>query len=134
MSTVRTGVGIGILLGIVLSALLWVAAQPAHAQTVDECQAGIAELRAQTLSTTFAGQNAAKDQAGLLGKLDSATTKLGEGKTADALKNLNSFSLKVSDLADQGKLDPADANILLAKAGAVIDCIDPPEEPSQTTA
>jgi hypothetical protein len=45
MSTVRTGVGIGILLGIVLSALLWAAAQPAHAQTVDECQDALANLQ-----------------------------------------------------------------------------------------
>jgi hypothetical protein len=132
VSNVRVGLGVTLLLGLTLSALLMLmATAPAQAQT---CQTEITELRDATVNAHFSGQNAAKDQAGLLGKLDSATTKLGEGKTADALKNLNSFSLKVSDLADQGKLDPADANILLAKAGAVIDCIDPPEEPSQTTA
>ena len=69
MSRVRTGVEMGILLGLVLSALLWVAAQPAHAQTVVECQAEIAELKVQTQNTTFIGQSAAKDQAGLIGKL-----------------------------------------------------------------
>ena len=96
MSTVRTGVGRGILLGIVLSALLWVAAQPAHAHTVDECQADIAGLRAQTLSTSFIGQSAAKDQAGLVGKLDSANAKLSQGKFQDALANLQSFRAEVA--------------------------------------
>ena len=60
MSKVRTGVGMSILLGLVLSALLWVAAQPAHAQTVDECQADIAALKVETQNATFMGQNAAK--------------------------------------------------------------------------
>jgi hypothetical protein len=104
---------------------------PAQAQT---CQTKIDELRTATKNANFTGPNALKDQEGLLGKLESATTKLADGKTADALKNLESFQLKVSDLADQGKLDPADAEILLDKAGAVTYCIDPPEEPSPTTA
>ena len=80
MSTVRTGVAMSILLGVVLSVLLWVAAQPAHAQTVEECQADIAVLRTQTQSATFVGQNSVKDQAGLIGKLDSASTKLVQAK------------------------------------------------------
>jgi len=117
------------LLGLTLSALLMLmATAPAQAQT---CQTEINDLRKATEDATFTNE---KNRAGLLGKLNSASTKLGEGKTADALRNLNSFSLKVSDLADQGKLDPADADILLAKTGAVIACIDPPEEPSPTTA
>jgi hypothetical protein len=132
VSNVRVGLGVTLLLGLTLSALLMLmATAPAQAQT---CQTEINDLRKATEDANFTGPNAAKDRAGLLGKLDSASTKLGEGKTADALKNLNSFSLKVSDLADQGKLAPADADILLAKAGVVIDCIDPPEEPSPTTA
>ena len=132
MSNVRVGLGVTLLLGLTLSALLMLmATAPAQAQT---CQTEITELRTATENANFTGENAAKDQAGLLGKLDSAKQKLTDGKTADAVKNLESFSLKVSDLADQGKLDPADAEILLAEAGAVIDCIDPPEEPSPTTA
>ena len=124
MSTVRTGVGVGILLGIVLSALLWVAAQPAHAQSVDECQADIAALRAQTLSsTTFAGQNAAKDQAGLVGKLDSASAKLSQGKFQDALANLQSFRAKVVALEQQGKISPQDASALIAGADEAIACV-----------
>jgi hypothetical protein len=123
MSTVRTGVGVGILLGIVLSALLWVAAQPAYAQSVDECQADIAALRAQTLSTTFAGQNAARDQAGLVGKLDSASAKLSQDKFQDALANLQSFRAKVVALEQQGKISPQDASALITGADEAIACV-----------
>jgi hypothetical protein len=40
--------GMGILLALVMSALLWAASQSAQAQTVDESQAQIAALRVQT--------------------------------------------------------------------------------------
>ena len=123
MSTLRTGVGMGILLGIVLSALLWVAAQPAHAQTVDECQADIAVLRTQTQSATFVGQNAARDQAGLVGKLDSANAKLSQGKFQDALANLQSYRAKVVALEQQGKISPTDASALIAGADETIACV-----------
>ena len=123
MSTVRTGVGMGILLGIVLSALLGVAAQPAHAQTVDECQADIAGLRVQTLSTSFIGQNDAKDQAGLVGKLDSASTKLSQGKFQDALANLQSFRARVVALDQQGKILDSDASTIVAGADEAVACV-----------
>jgi type II secretory pathway component HofQ len=123
MSTVRTGVGMSILLGLVLSALLWVAAQPAHAQTVDECQADIAALRVQTQNATFIGQNAAKDQASLIGKLDSASAKLSQGKFQDALANLQSFRAKVVALDQQGKIAHEDALALTAGAEEAIACM-----------
>ena len=123
MSTVRTGVGTSILLGLVLSALLWVAAQPAHAQTVDECQADIAALRVQTQNAAFIGQNAAKDQAGLIGKLDSASAKLSQGKFTDALANLQSFRAKVVALDQQGKIAHEDALALIAGADEAIACM-----------
>ena len=123
MSRVRTGVEMGILLGLVLSALLWVAAQPAHAQTVDECQAEIAELKVQTQNTTFIGQSAAKDQAGLIGKLDSASAKLGQGKFQDALANLQSFRTKVVALDQQGKIADEDASTLIAGADEALACV-----------
>jgi hypothetical protein len=128
MSTVRTGVGMGILLGIALSTLLWFAAHPAHAQSVDECQADIAGLRAQTVSTPFIGQNAAKDQAGLVGKLDSASAKLSKGKFQDALANLQSFRTRVVTLEQQGKISPADASALIAGADEAIACMQGPIE------
>jgi hypothetical protein len=123
MSMVRTSVTTGILLGLFLSALLWVAAQPAHAQSVDECQADIAALRAQTQGATFIGQNGAKDQAGLIGKLDSASAKLGQGKFQDALANLQSFRAKVVALDQQGKISHADASALIAGADEAIACV-----------
>jgi hypothetical protein len=123
MSKVRTGVGMSILLGLVLSALLWVAAQPAHAQTVDECQADIAALKAETQNATFIGQNAAKDQAGLIGKLDSASAKVSQGKFADALANLQSFRAKVVALDQQGKIAHEDALTLIAGADEAIACV-----------
>ena len=113
----------GILLGLVLSALLWVAAQPAHAQTVDECQADITALKVQTQNATFIGQNAAKDEAGLVGKLDSASAKLSQGKFQDALANLQSFRTKVVALDQQGKISDEDASILIAGADEAISCV-----------
>ena len=85
--------------------------------------AAIADLRAATLNATFSGQNAAKDQAGLIGKLDSATKKLAEGKNQDALANLTSFRDKVATLAAQGKVSQADADALVARANEAISCV-----------
>jgi hypothetical protein len=123
MSTVKTAVGRGILLGLVLSTLMWVAVQPAYAQSVDECQADIAALRVQTQNATFIGQNAAKDQAGLIGKLDSASAKLSQGKFQDALANVQSFRARVVALDQQGKIDDEDALTLIAGADEAIACV-----------
>ncbi len=123
MSTARTGVGIGILLGLLMSVLLWVVAEPARAQTVDECQADIAALREETENATFIGQNAAKDEAGLLAKLDSASAKLNQGKIQDALANLQSFRAKVVALDQQGKISHEDAVALIAGADEAIACV-----------
>jgi len=46
-----------------------------------------------------------KDRTGLIGKLDSASAKLSQGKTQDALANLLSVREKVGTLVAQGKLD-----------------------------
>jgi hypothetical protein len=113
----------GVLLGLVMSVLLWVAAQPAQAQTVDECQAEIAALRTQTENTTFIGQNADKDEAGLIGKLDSASAKLSQGKFLDARANLQSFRAKVEALDQQGKIAHEDAVALIAGADEAIACV-----------
>ena len=102
---------------------MWVAAQPAHAQTIDECQADIAALRAQTKDVTFIGQNAAKDQAGLVGKLDSASTKLSQGKFADALANLQSFRARIVTLDQQDKISHADATALITGADETLACV-----------
>jgi len=106
-----------------MSVLLWAAASPAHAQTVDECQPDIAALKVQTQNATFIGQNAAKDQAGLVGKLDSASAKLSQGKFQDALANLQSFRAKVVSLDQRGKIAHQDAVNLIAGADQAIACV-----------
>ena len=123
MSNVRVGIGAGVLLGLTLSVLLmWMTAAPAQAQAVEECQAKIADLKAQTVAAqTFKN---AKDQSGLIGKLDSASAKLSQGKTQDALINLTSFRDKVSTLSAQGKLGQAEADVLIAGANDAIACVE----------
>jgi hypothetical protein len=103
------------------------AAAPASAQTTEDvttCQALIADVRTSTVnSTTFV---TAKDQTGLLGKLDTATVKLEQGKPENALQVLIQYRDKVSTLVAQGKLDPADGQLLLdgdTDTGGVNDAI-----------
>jgi hypothetical protein len=99
---------------------------PARAQTASECQPQITALRQTTVSATFTGQNPAKDQAGLIGKLDSATTKVEQGKIADAVQALTQFRDKVVTLQAQGKIDSGDAAVLIAGADDAIACLEPP--------
>ena len=94
-----------------------------HAQTVEECQADIAVLRTQTQSATFVGQNSVKDQAGLIGKLDSASIKLVQGKFTDALANLQSFRARVVALDQQDKILDSEASTLVAGADEAIACV-----------
>jgi hypothetical protein len=134
VSNVRASIGVGLLLGLTLSLLMWVSASPAQAQTAENCQGTIDALKLETdESADFTGKSADKDRLGLLDKLDSASEKLEQGKTEDAVRNLESFRDKVIDLANQGKLEREDADRLIAAASAAIACIAP-EEPSPTTA
>lgn len=110
-------------MGVALALMLWVVVAPAQAQTVEECQAKISTLRQQTAGATFIGQNAEKNRAGLIGKLDSASSKLSQGKTADALANLQSFRAKVVALDQQGKILHEDAVTLISGADDAIACV-----------
>ena len=134
VSNVRASIGVGLLLGLLtLSALLiLMSTAPAQAQTLTDCQTKITDLRAATeAAQTFTN---AKDKAGLVGKLDSASVKLTEGKTADALKNLDSFLTKVRTLDAQDKLGEAEANALIAGAEDARACVAElaPEAPTVT--
>jgi hypothetical protein len=82
-------------------------------------------LRATSYRATAAAQTFKneKDLTGLLGKLDSASTKLTQGKTQHALVNLTSFRDKVSTLAAQGKLGRAEADALIAGANKATACV-----------
>jgi hypothetical protein len=59
----------------------------------------------------------------LVGKLDSASAKLSQGKIEGALINLASFRDKVITLAAQDKLDPAEAETLTEGADDAIACV-----------
>jgi hypothetical protein len=103
---------------------MWVSASPAQAETLTDCQAKIAALRLETdNATTFLGKNAAKDEAGLLLKLDNANAKLVEGKDLDAIQKLTDFKNAVIALEAGGKIDSVDAAELLAGADDAIACI-----------
>jgi hypothetical protein len=128
VSNVRASIGVGLLLGFTLSLLMWVGGSPAQAENVGECQAEIAQVRALLTETTnpnyvdsFTNE---KDRTGLIGKLDSASTKLSQGKSQDALANLTSVRDKVSALVAQGKLDRADADVLLVEVNEAIGCVE----------
>src|SRR5687767_6914138 len=95
---------------------------PASAASTDECQARIAALRADVAGTTFAN---AKDQTGLLGKLDNAAAALTAGKDPDAVQKLTDFRTKVGALGSAGKLASGDAARLDAAAADAIGCIQP---------
>ena len=104
-------------------AVLALIASTAFATTISECQTDIANLRAETHSATFTGANAAKDEAGLLGKLDAAATSLDKGKFCDAIQKLNDFKTRVNQLIAAGKIDAATGQQLLADADDAIACI-----------
>ena len=133
MSNMRASIGVGLLLGFTLSLLMWVSASPAQAQTA-VCQVKVNDLKLATQNATFIGQNAEKNQAGLLTKLDNASAKLAEGKNADAIQKLTNFRDTVAALNTQGKINPDDANTLISGADDAIACITALETQTPTAA
>ena len=135
VSNVRASIGVGLLLGLTLSLLMWVSASPAQAETVGECQTKIAMLKdATNNSASFSGQNADKNRMSLVAKLDNASAKLVEGKNADAIQKLTNFRDTVATLNTQGKINPDDANTLISGANDAIACIAAPETQTPTAA
>ena len=139
MSHVRARIGAVLLLGLALSLLMGrLHASPAQAESVGECQAQIAQVRALLSDTTNPNYvdsfTSEKDRTGLIGKLDSASTKLSQGKSQDALANLASVRDKVSTLVAQGKVDQADANVLLVEIDDAIGCVKELQAQTQTAA
>ena len=106
-----------------------VAAPLVSAQTVSECQAIIANLKAKTQTVAISGKNAEKDRAGLTLKLDEATLKIDQAKFCDAIQKLNDFKVRVNQLVAAGKInqDPAlgtTGQELLTDADAAINCLN----------
>ena len=97
----------------------------ANATTQSECQAQLAQLRADTVAAQSSFRNA-KDFTGAVGKVDGAARELEKGKYADAVTKLGDFQKLLGQLAaaDKPKLDPATAGALNAEAQGVIDCIN----------
>jgi len=97
---------------------------PVVAQTPADCEAQIANLRSEVSGLAISGKNAEKDRAGLTGKLNDASTELGKGKNADAVKKLGDFKVKVGQLAEAGRISSGDAASLTAKADSAIACLN----------
>lgn len=100
----------------------------ASARTIQDCQALIAVLRADTVAVVIVGKNAAKNRVGLLGKLDAAATSIERGKLCDAIRKLTDFQDKVNQLIASGSIntDPAvgvTGQDLLDGATDAINCI-----------
>ncbi len=76
-----------------------------NASFMQDCQALIAGLRADTETVVITGKNAAKDRAGLLAKLDGASTDLERGKLCGAIRKLTDFRDKVNQLIAAGKIN-----------------------------
>jgi len=95
------------------------------ATTVEQCQSELATLRADTVAAQSSFTNQ-KDFNGAIGKLDAASTKLAQGKNADAVQKLVDFQTLLNALATapKTKLDPANAQALSTEAQGVIDCIN----------
>jgi hypothetical protein len=107
-------------------ALTAIAATPATATTVEECQADLATLQ-DNLALAEGSFTNDQDFARLDAKLVDASEKLAAGKNDDAVRKLDDFQTKLTALATdpKPKVDAAVAGALVTDAQGVIDCIDP---------
>lgn len=106
-----------------LALLTTFAFQSASAATVADIDLMIDALKFDTQATEFFGQNAAKDEAGLLGKLTNAKTKLSQGKFADAIQKVQEYRDKVFTLSSSGKIDSLAAPGLIQQANEIISAL-----------
>ena len=124
MSNVRAGIGVGVLLGLTLSALLMLmVTAPSQAQTTGTCQDRFTVLQTNTGTVHITGGNVKKELAGLLKLVDDAKGLVLKGKTSDAVKKLSDFTVKVDQLEAAGRISADDANLLRRDAQATIGCL-----------
>ena len=104
---------------------LAVAGTASAATSVEDCQAQLATLSADTLAAETSFTNA-KSVTGLTAKVDAASVKLAEGKNADAVQKLVDFQTTLNSLAiaAKPKVEFGTAQTLTAEAQGVIDCIN----------
>ena len=79
-------------------------------------------------ATTNASSLGTKDKEGLLAKATGAKSDYVAGKTADALKKLNDYGAKLSQLeatagSAKAKISPSDAQALRTALNAAITCL-----------
>lgn len=108
----------------VMSAVL-VPATAASATTTQECGAQLATLRSDTVAaqSSFTNQSSYNSE---VAKLDAASTKLADGKSADAVEKLTDFRSTLASLAaaPKPKVDETTAQTLGDETQGVIDCIN----------
>jgi hypothetical protein len=119
---VRASIGVGVLLGLTLSALLMLmATAPAQAQTEGTCQEELfTDLRMHTVSVLITGGKVDKERAGLLKLVDDAKGLASIGKTSDAVKKLSDFTVKVDQLEAASRISAESADLLRSDAQAII--------------
>ena len=121
MSSVRSGMSIGIMLMLILASLLMVLSAPkADAQTA--CQTQLDALEDAINSANFTNE---KDELALLAKLGNAEAKLAAGKTEDAVAKITDIQSAVARLAEGNKLDPDGAGAIDTAAADAIECLRP---------
>jgi hypothetical protein len=95
------------------------------ATSVEDCQTQLATLRADTVAaeTSFTNRRSLDSE---IGKLDTTSTKLAQGKNADAVQKLVDFQSALNSLATapKPKVEPDTAQSLIAEAQGAIDCIN----------
>jgi hypothetical protein len=127
VSNVRAGIGVGVLLGLTLSALLMLmATAPSQAQTVGVCEGQFNELRAHLVdpeALPITGGKVEKERAGLVKLVDDAEALALDGKTSDAVKKLSDFTLKVDQLEAARRISADSADELRSDAEATIACL-----------
>jgi hypothetical protein len=126
VSNVRAGIGVGVLLGLTLSALLMLmATAPSQAQTTGVCKDQFTLLRddldPESLSIT--GGKVDRERAGLVNLVNAAEDLASKGKTSDAVKKLSDFTVKVDQLEAAGRISAESANLLRSDAQVTIDCL-----------
>jgi hypothetical protein len=104
---------------ILASLLMALSSSKVGAQTA--CQTELEALESAITSAAFT--NPEKDQQNLLAKLQNAETKLGEGKTQDAIAKITDIRSTVARLAAGGKLDQDGANAIDAAAATATSCL-----------
>ena len=122
------------MLGFMLSIAF--AVRPASA--IQDCGALITALRADTETVVLTGRQADKNRAGLLGKLDNASSDLSKGKLCGAIQKLTDFRNKVNQLIASGSInnDPnvgATGQDLVNDANDAIACLQAQAAQSGTT-